>query len=179
MGYAVAEEALRAGHDVTLLSGPVALAPPEGATVVPFVTVEDLWAALAEHFDGCDVLVMAAAVGDFTVARPSATKLHRSDGTLTLELLPAPDLAAELGRRRRADQTIIGFAVEEPADADANARRKLAAKNCDYVVVNTPAALAAPASQAAILARDGTVELPWAERPKSELARAIVALFRR
>lgn len=176
-GYAVAEQAAKAGHTVTLLTGPVALAPPEGVYVIHFTSVAELQAALDERFDGCDALVMSAAVGDFTVGNRAAAKLHRSDGPITLELAPTADVLASLGARRRADQIIIAFAVEEPADADARAGEKLRRKNADYIVVNTPAALAAAASQAAILSPTGVV-LPWAHRAKTDLAREIVRLLK-
>ena len=113
MGYAVAAAGVAAGMEVTLLSGPVALAPPEGCQVVPFVTVADLKALLVARFDACDALVMGAAVGDFTVQNPSPGKLHRSDGPIRLTLLPTDDLLAALTARKRTTQRIVAFAVEE------------------------------------------------------------------
>ena len=174
MGYAVAAAAVAAGHDVTLLSGPVALKAPQGVTVVPFVTVADLKAALEYHFAACDVLIMAAAVGDFTVANPAATKIRRSAGPVTLELTPTEDLLASVAARRRPDQLLIGFAVAD-VDPDAVARQKLIAKGLDYIVVNTPAAMGEDESRAAILAEDGFV-LEWKVRTKAELAAGIVAI---
>jgi len=175
MGYAVAAAAAAAGHDVTLLSGPVALAPPPGVTVVPFVTVADLAATLEAHFDRCDVLVMAAAVGDFTIAQPASTKLRRSAGPITLDLTPTEDLLAGVAARRRANQVLIGFAVAD-VDPDTVAREKLATKGLDYIVVNTPAAMGTDDSHAAILSSDGVV-LPWECRSKRKLAAAIVGLI--
>ena len=175
MGYAVAEQALGAGHEVTLLTGPVALAPPAGAAVVRFETNEELLAALNARFDACDALVMAAAVGDFTVADAQPVKIRRSAGPITLELLPTPDLLEEVTRRRRPDQIIIAFAVVD-VDVEATARAKLLAKRADYIVVNSPAAIAAGASRAAILSRTATV-LDWATRSKEDLAREIVTLL--
>ncbi len=96
MGYAVAAAAAEAGMEVTLLSGPVALATPGGCEVVRFVTVAELKAALEARFAACDALVMAAAVGDFTVDRVASGKLHRDTGPLTLTLRPTPDLLAGL-----------------------------------------------------------------------------------
>lgn len=175
MGYAVAAAAARAGHEVTLLAGPVALAAPEGVTVVPFVTVADLKGALEKRFDACDVLIMAAAVGDFTVANPAATKIRRSAGPITIELTPTPDLLAAVAARRRDDQLLIGFAVAD-VDPDAVAREKLIAKGLDYIVVNTPAAMAADESHAAILSHEGFV-LEWERRTKVALAKEIVQLM--
>ena len=177
MGYAVAAAAIAAGHDVTLLTGPVHLDPPGGVAVVAFVSVADLASALAERFDACDAVVMAAAVGDFTVAAHAGTKLRRTAGPVTIELVPTEDLLAGLARRRRGGQVLIGFAVEQ-GDPLAGAGAKLTAKGVDYVVVNTPAAFAADAGEAAIVSRGGVV-LPWAERSKRQLAREIVALLGR
>jgi phosphopantothenoylcysteine decarboxylase/phosphopantothenate--cysteine ligase len=138
--------------------------------------VAELSAELQKRFDPCDALVMAAAVGDYEVRNVRQTKLRRSDGPLTVELAPTEDILAGLGSRRRADQIIVAFAVAD-VDVEAAARRKLLAKNADYIVVNSPAAIGANVSRAAILSRDGVV-LDWADRPKTELARAITALLR-
>jgi phosphopantothenoylcysteine decarboxylase / phosphopantothenate---cysteine ligase len=159
MGYAVAAAALAAGHEVTLLTGPVCLTPPPGATVVPFVTVAELQAELERRFDACDALIMSAAVGDFTVKDPYPTKLRRSAGPVTIELVPTEDILAGLSRRRRPGQILIGFAVQDfdPCSADpvsgaeAAARAELTVKGIDYVVANPPASMSADSSLAAIL----------------------------
>ena len=177
MGCAVAETALAAGHEVTLLAGPMAAEPPAGATVVPFVTVQELRDALHAHFDACDALIMAAAVGDFEVAQIHATKLRRAAGPVTLELVPTPDLLEEVTRRRRPEQIIVAFAVVD-VDPETTARQKLLAKRADYIIVNSPAAMGAGRSRAAVLSADGVV-LEWAERSKGELAREIVGLLKR
>ncbi len=177
MGYAVAEAALAAGHEVMLLTGPVALTPPAGAKVLPFVTVDDLRAALAAQFDSCDALIMAAAVGDFVVEKAGTKKIRRSAGPITLKLIPTPDLLEEVTRRRRQDQIIIAFGVVD-VEGEAAGRAKLAAKRADYIVINSPQAMDADDSRAAILSSAGTV-LDWAQRSKAELAGKIVALLNR
>jgi phosphopantothenoylcysteine decarboxylase/phosphopantothenate--cysteine ligase len=178
MGYAVADAAAEARMDVTLLSGPVALPTPTNCQVVRFVTVADLKAALEERFGDCDAVVMAAAVGDFTVDRVAGGKLHRKSGPMTLTLRPTPDLLAGLAAHKRPGQRIVAFAVEEgPVQAaQAAAAAKLAAKGADFIVVNTSAAMSAEKSEAAILGPGGLV-LPWARRSKEELARLIVGLL--
>ena len=175
MGYACAAAAVEAGHRVTLVTGPVALAPPAGVELVRFVSVAELRSALEERFDDCDALIMAAAVGDFTVAGARNGKIPRSGGPIQITLLPTEDILASLAARRREEQVLIGFALEEPADVE-KARGEMAAKGCDYVVLNRPAAMSAEASEACIISRGGIV-LPWAARPKEELARHIVALL--
>jgi phosphopantothenoylcysteine decarboxylase/phosphopantothenate--cysteine ligase len=180
MGYAVAAAATKAGCDVTLLTGPVALPPPKKCSVVPFETVRELTEALRRRFAACDALVMAAAVGDFTVRRPFERKLHRSAGQVELRLDPTEDVVAGMAAEKRADQTVVVFAVEDgtQAEGDTRAREKLRHKHADYVVVNTPAAIAADQSHACILSRDG-VALPWANRPKKDLAEQIVKLLKK
>ena len=203
MGCALAAEAVAAGHDVTLITGPTAIDPPAGCEVIEFVTVKELAQALDDRFDDCDALIMAAAVGDFTVGRvgqseakshlqsqkkvglrfasshpTDAGKISRSAGAIQITLTPTEDILAGLGRRKRRDQIIIAFAVEDaPAEqAEAKARNEMKRKNADYVVLNTPAAMGAETSEACILSPGGTA-LPWARRAKTDLARQIIALL--
>lgn len=183
MGCAAATAALEEGHDVTLLAGAIcdgllASAKQSGSKVVPFVSVTDLAEALELHFPDCDALVMAAAVGDFRTETGFPGKLSRGDGPVTLRLFPTEDLLAGLRSRKRSDQVVVAFAVEDGlrAEIEQKARAKLIAKNADYVVVNTTAAIAAKKSFACILSAAGVV-LPWAERPKEQLARKIVKLL--
>ena len=177
MGYACAAGAVAAGHEVTLLTGPVAAPAPDGCQVAGFVTIGELAAAVEERFDACDALIMAAGVGDFTVAARRTGKIPRSGGAVQITLTPSRDILASVAARRRDDQILIAFAVETGRDED-KARREMTAKNCDYVVLNPPAAIAADESEACILSRGGVV-LPWALRPKTELAREVVALLGR
>ena len=178
MGYAVAAVAAAAGHEVTLLTGPVALAPPAGCEVVRFVSVDDLKQALAVRFGDCDVLVMAAAVGDFRPERRVEGKIPRGGGPVTLQLVPTEDLLAGLAGGRRSGQVVVAFAVEDPPleRAEAKARAEMAAKGADLVVVNTPAAMGAEESDACILSPRGTA-VPWGRRGKQQLAEEIVKLL--
>jgi len=178
MGYAVAAAAAATGHEVTLLSGPVSLAAPPGCTVAPFVSVGDLKTALEQRFDWCDALVMAAAVGDFMPEARSPAKLRRGGGPIVVRLLPTEDLLAGLRGRKRPGQVVVAFAVEDgPAERiEAKARAEMAAKGADFVVANTPGAMAAAGSLACILSADGVV-LPWGHRPKEVLAAEIVGLL--
>jgi len=177
MGYAVAAEAVAAGHDVTLITGPVAIEPPPGCEVVEFVTVGEIAQALNERFDDCEALIMSAAVGDFTIERPATGKISRSAGAVRITLVPTEDILAKLGARK-GRRKIVAFAVQEgpleKVQAEALAEMKL--KSADYVVVNTPAAMAAEESYACILSGEGVV-LPWSARPKTELAGQIVRLI--
>ena len=182
MGVAVADQAARAGHAVTLLAGPgVDLSGlPASLERVSFVSVADLKTALRERFGACDALVMAAAVGDFQVANRLDRKIPRSGGPITLRLVPTEDLLASLGPLKRPGQIVIAFAVEDgPADAiQAKARREMKAKSADYVVVNRPEAMSAAESEACILGPRETI-LPWAVRPKEMLGAEIVRILER
>jgi len=180
MGCAVAEAAAEAGHNVTLLlaEGLVTSVTSEKITVVPFITVEDLNRELTACFAGCEALVMAAAVGDFRVEEPAKAKLSRSAGPIDLHLVPTEDVVAGVAARKRDDQTVITFAVEDGAidEMEARARAEMAAKNADYVVLNRPSAIGCDQSRACILSPAG-VALPWATRPKRQLAREILNLL--
>ena len=174
MGYAVAAEAAAAGHQVTLISGPVAIAPPAGVQLVLIASVTELAQALQERFDACDALIMAAAVGDFRVQEKFDAKIPRCGGPVRITLVPTADILAALGARRRRGQVLVGFAVE-PEPNEAKARQELAAKNCDYLVLNAAAAMGADESEASILSPEG-LALPPAKRSKGALAKEIIAL---
>ena len=183
MGCALAQAAVEAGHQVTLLLaqslvGSEATKLTRNTTLVPFVTVEDLKGRLKALLADSDALIMAAAVGDFRVEGPARSKLSRSAGPIDLRLLPTEDVVASAGAAKRDDQVIITFAVEDGAvdEAEAKARAEMAAKKADYVVVNTPAAIGSDDSRACILSASGVV-LPWAVRTKQQLAREIVNLL--
>jgi phosphopantothenoylcysteine decarboxylase / phosphopantothenate---cysteine ligase len=191
MGYAVAAAALRRGHDVTLLTGPVATQPPESTRpaagkvarvgacrVVPFISVDGLSAAMRKHFPSADAVVMAAAVGDFRPARVSRRKLSRRGGPITLRLVPTKDVLAGAAAGKKPGQIVLAFAVEDgPRNrAVAKATSEMRRKNADFVLVNTPAAMGASQSEACILSPSG-VALPWGRRNKSALAARIVRVL--
>ncbi|HEY3500172.1 MAG TPA: bifunctional phosphopantothenoylcysteine decarboxylase/phosphopantothenate--cysteine ligase CoaBC [Polyangiaceae bacterium] len=143
MGFAIAERAARRGAKVSLIAGPVSLATPPGVTRHDVRSAVELrtalWNVLGPDLSGADALVMAAAVADYRPATPSQEKLRRGAGQLALELVPNPDLLAEIGRARRGTRPVlIGFALGTEADerAVASARAKLADKRVDLVVAN-------------------------------------------
>jgi phosphopantothenoylcysteine decarboxylase/phosphopantothenate--cysteine ligase len=136
MGIALAEAARDAGWSVTLLLGPIAAEPPADMQTASFETAADLAKLLDEHFPACDVLIMAAAVADYRPSQTSAAKLPRQDRPLVLELEPTPDLVAACAARKRPDQRIIGFALEEPAVLERRALDKLRRKGLDAIVAN-------------------------------------------
>ncbi|TAN38124.1 MAG: bifunctional phosphopantothenoylcysteine decarboxylase/phosphopantothenate--cysteine ligase CoaBC [Verrucomicrobia bacterium] len=135
MGYALAEEAAARGHEVTLISGPVALQPPKNAQVVRVVTAADMLAAVKLHLKKCDVLIMAAAVADWRPARVGKRKMKKGGAQrLTLELQPTPDILKSIGKLK-GRRIFVGFAAETH-NLRAEAKRKLREKNLDLIVAN-------------------------------------------
>lgn len=130
MGSCVAREAVRRGHRVTVVSGPVACPPPRGVAVTRVETAGQMRAELRRHLPGADVVVMAAAVCDFRASAVRRGKLPRR-GALTLRLRATPDIVANLPRRR--DQLVVGFALET-GRALARAFKKLKEKRLDLIV---------------------------------------------
>jgi phosphopantothenoylcysteine decarboxylase / phosphopantothenate---cysteine ligase len=135
MGAAIVAEALARGAEVTAVAAATTVDPPAGARVVRVETAQQLYDAVLAEADAQDVLVMAAAVADFRPKRVAEGKLKKDQGVPEVVLEPTPDTLAELGRRRRPGQVLVGFAAET-GDHLAGARRKLEAKHLDLVVLN-------------------------------------------
>jgi len=133
-GHALAEAAWRRGAEVTLVTT-TDRSVPAGITRVRVDTAEEMAAAMLARADRADVVVMAAAVADFRPAAVSGSKLHKADGVPTIVLESTTDILAELGRRRRPGQVLVGFAAETDRVAD-RAAAKLAAKGVDLMVAN-------------------------------------------
>jgi phosphopantothenoylcysteine decarboxylase/phosphopantothenate--cysteine ligase len=170
MGYALARAARRYGK-VTLVSGPVALKPPTGVTVVPVTTAQEMSEAVLAQFADADVVIMTAAVCDFRPHRIAKRKIKKTSFTGKLELVPTVDILATLGKRKH-HQLLVGFAAETNA-LKANAQKKLHRKNLDLIVANDARAMEAETNQVTLLYRDGRVErLP--EMPKARVATAII-----
>jgi phosphopantothenoylcysteine decarboxylase/phosphopantothenate--cysteine ligase len=167
MGYALARAALKAGHNVTLITAPTALQPPTGAEIVRVENAAQMFAAVKEHFARCDCLIMAAAVADYTPSRPSKTKLKKQAAKLTLGLKPTPDILKWAGRQKKDGQILVGFALEDK-DLRANAERKMREKHLDMIVANTPGAIGADTSTLHIKTTDSNwVEVNTARKTAS------------
>ena len=158
MGYAVASEAVRRGHEVLLVSGPSGVRPPSGIEVVRVETALEMRAAVLDALACSDALVMTAAVADFRPARRIDGKLKkRGKEMLVLRLVRNPDILAEAARVKREGQVFVGFALETDALLE-EAKRKMAAKRLDAVVANGPEAMRAKRMNAVLLTADGRVE---------------------
>jgi phosphopantothenoylcysteine decarboxylase/phosphopantothenate--cysteine ligase len=172
MGVAVAAEAMARGAAVTLVAGPMDVEAPEGATVVRVRTALEMQDACRDAFAACDVLVMAAAVGDFRAAGPTDRKIKRTGEGLTLELAPNPDILAGLGASRRDDQVLVGFALETD-DPETAGREKLGRKGLDLIVVNRPeTGIGGETNVVTLLDAAGAEALP--EMGKDEVARRLL-----
>lgn len=138
MGYAIAEAAAAAGARVVLVSGPVALAAPDGVEVVPVKTARDMLAAASSVFPAADAAIFAAAVADLRPANPADRKLKKGRDDAALANVPLtenPDILATLAAGKRPDQYVVGFAAETN-DVLMNAHAKLQKKNADMIVAN-------------------------------------------
>ena len=133
-GHALADEAAARGAEVTLVTTTGLPVGPE-VRVVGVTTADEMHQAVVEHADRADVVVMAAAVADFTPVAPAASKLKKADGVPLVELRPTVDILAELGRDRREGRTVVGFAAETD-DVEQHARSKVESKGADLIVVN-------------------------------------------
>jgi len=171
MGYAIAREARRRGHEVTLVSGPVALKPPRGVTFVPVTTADEMARACKRAFRQVEAAVMAAAVCDDRPADPSGQKVPKRSGRKRVVLEPTEDIAAALGRRK-GRRILIGFAMEDH-DGKRHAEAKLRKKNCDLIVLNSLDSLGGNKTVVAIF----SPEYGWSEPmagTKATIARRIV-----
>jgi len=172
-GYAVAEEAYNAGADVTLISGPVSLAPPHGIETVQVGTAREMEIAVREAIMGADVLVMAAAVADYAPIEVSEQKIKKTGEKLEISLGRNPDILGGLAEMDLPGLVRIGFAAETQ-DLLQNARQKLEKKQLDMIIANDAvSSIGSDASALTFITRNGDVEhLP--PLPKQESARRIV-----
>jgi phosphopantothenoylcysteine decarboxylase/phosphopantothenate--cysteine ligase len=163
MGAAIVAEALARGAEVTAVAAATSIDPPAGARLVRVETAQQLYDAVLAAAHAQDVLIMAAAVADFRPKRVAEGKLKKDQGVPEVVLEPTPDTLAELGRRRRPDQLLVGFAAET-GDHLAGARKKLEAKHLDLVVLNhvegAHSAFAADDADAYLVDADTVEELP-------------------
>ena len=177
MGYAIAEAALEAGHQVVLISGPAALPPPAAAHFISILTSDELFAAVHEQVRDCDLLVMCAAVCDYQPLVRARQKMEKDEGTFALQLRPTRDILASLPHPDRS-YFVVGFAAQTH-DLAANARRKLHAKNCDVIVANDvsdPAiGMESDDNAVTLFARD-VAEKAISRAPKKIIAREILKI---
>lgn len=182
MGFALAEACAEAGAEVTLVAGPVSLNTAHASIHrIDVESASEMYRAAVEVYEHADVAIMCAAVADYAPETVSDVKLKRSGEERVLRLKPNPDIAAELGRRKRAGQYLVGFALETN-DEESNARLKLTKKNLDLIVLNSlrdaGAGFRCDTNKVTVIGREGEpVEIPC--KPKTEVAADIVELLAR
>jgi phosphopantothenoylcysteine decarboxylase/phosphopantothenate--cysteine ligase len=137
MGFAIAEELAKRGAIVILVSGPVSLKPSHpGIQLIKVSSAEEMYEVCNTRFAHMDAAILSAAVADFTPVNPLPEKVKREKENYVLELKPTIDIAAHLGKMKKASQVLAGFALETSNEM-ANAQKKLRSKNLDFIVLNS------------------------------------------
>ena len=179
MGFALAEECVRRGADVTLVCGPVSTQlSPMAAQLIKRINVEscqEMFNAATTVFPNCNAAILCAAVADFRPDHQADQKIKREGDDLQLRLLPNPDIAAELGRMKQSGQHLVGFALETN-DEQANAQKKLQKKNLDFIVLNSlrneGTCFQSDENQISIINADG--QRDYERKSKSAVAKDII-----
>ena len=176
MGFALAEECARQGAEVELIVGPVALTtshPRIHRTDVE--SCEEMYQAAIRLYSSCDAAILCAAVADFRPETIATEKIKREKDDLVIRLKPTHDIAAELGKMKKTDQRLVGFALETN-DEQQNAQGKLERKNFDFIVLNSlrneGTCFQSDENQISIISRQGQKDFP--RKPKCEVATDIV-----
>ena len=173
MGLCIASEAVRRGHEVTLIAGSVALPVPHGVEIIRVVSAKEMFQATVSLFEKCHVAVMTAAVCDYRPLRRLDHKLKKRSRTRVVRLQPTDDILSHLGRIK-GDRVTIGFAMEDH-DHHANAEAKLRRKQCDAIVLNGIGNVGADTASVEILRAD-TGWAPPVTGTKPQIAGAVVDL---
>lgn len=174
MGFACAEAAARAGHRVTLVTGPSALENPRGVTVIRVTSALEMRAASMKAYGSADAVIATAAVSDYRPAVRLNGKMKKGPRRISVSLVQTPDILGEMARKK-GNRILIGFALET-RDEVANALAKLASKRLDHVVLDSPAAFGAGRIDATVVHADGSRE-SFRKISKKELARRLVGLL--
>ena len=177
MGFALAEECARRGAEVTLVAGPVSLKVNHpNITRIDVESAGEMYNASVKEFSLVDAAILCAAVADFRPSEQYAEKVKRGEDLFTISLVPNKDIAASLGKMKRANQTLIGFALETN-DEETNALKKIVKKNLDFIVLNslndTGAGFKYDTNKIAILNKNGERK-DFALKSKKEVASDII-----
>ena len=162
MGYAIAENAMLRGADVTLVTGPCAVEPPMFVKVKPVISAQDMYEAVTEEYEQTDIVIMTAAVADYRPAQVSTEKVKKQDGDLSIPLVRTKDILATLGASK-THQFLCGFSMETQNMLE-NSRAKIAKKNLDMIVANNlkvaGAGFGTDTNVITLIAKDFEKELP-------------------
>ena len=174
MGYALAAAALRAGHAVELVTGPVDLDPPAGCRVHRIETTDQLRESCVRLFPECDGVIATAAVCDYRPKRRISGKITKTGQPIVLELTETSDVLAELGAQR-GHRWVMGFALESQ-DPRTNAMRKLRMKNCSCIVLNDTSAIGSLSNSVEVLSPDAET-IAEIRGTKDEVAQRLMELI--
>ena len=177
MGYAIAKMAMLRGAEVTLISGKTDLPPVPFVNMVSVVSAADMFEAVTAHAAQADIIVMAAAIADYTPANYVDNKIKKKDGDLSIPLIRTQDILKWLGEHRQAHQTICGFSMETE-NLIENSRAKLIKKNADMICANNlkveGAGFGVDTNVISVITKDEIVELPL--QSKDSAANAILTI---
>ncbi len=175
MGYAIAEAAIEAGHEVVLISGPVHLDPPTGAKFISVTTAAEMFEAVHRESGAYDVCVLCAAVADYKPLKFSSSKIKKTGDAISLELVPTRDILASLSKQDR-QFLVVGFAAETD-DMEKNARGKMRDKDCDIIVANDAVTgIEGDENEVVVLFQNGGKQR-ISRAPKKIIARELVEIF--
>ncbi|MCG8700895.1 MAG: bifunctional phosphopantothenoylcysteine decarboxylase/phosphopantothenate--cysteine ligase CoaBC [Bacteroidales bacterium] len=176
MGYALAETASNHGAEVKIISGPVNIECPCGVQVKNVTTASEMFIETTKIADDYDIIILAAAVADFTPEQKSTEKIKNKDDAFSIQLKPTKDIAEHVGKNKKANQLVVGFALETGNEIE-NAKAKLVKKNFDYIVLNSlkdeGAGFGYDTNKVSIINSKGNVE-SLELKPKSEVANEII-----
>ncbi len=175
MGYALAKMARNLGAEVTLVSGKTNLEPIRDVNMIQVTSAKEMAEAVFAYNKTSDVMILAAAVADFTPKEIADNKIHKTGEGMNLELVKTTDILETIGKEKREGQILIGFAMETEKLLES-ARKKLEKKNCDYIVANNlkeqGAGFAYDTNKVAIISKDDVKEYPLLS--KQDAAREIL-----
>src|SRR5690606_20839979 len=179
MGYAIASALQSMGATVTLVSGPTQLPTPPEVNRHDVTSAQEMLEACSIYFEKSDIIVMSAAVADYTPVETAVQKIKKSDTNIEITLKKTTDILATLGKRKTDKQTLVGFALETE-NALQNAQDKLKRKNLDYIVLNSMqdegAGFAGDTNKVTIIDRSGEIK-EFGLKSKKEVANDIASII--
>ncbi len=177
MGYALAQAAVEAGHEVTLISGPTSLTPPSGLDFIQIETAREMYDAVAQNIGACQIAIFTAAVADYRPVAVAEQKIKKSSAALTIELERTEDILGSVRHVFGFTGTLVGFAAESE-HLIAHAQEKLVRKGCDMIIANDitqPGIGFDSAENAVTLCLPNGQTKPLPRQLKTQLARALLA----
>ena len=173
MGIALGEAALNLGLKTTIICGPISIATPNGAKIIDVISAKDMRSAVLEQYKNHDIIIMCAAVADFSPVRKSSHKVKKDKSSLEIKLKHNKDILMELGKRKSKSQTLVGFALETE-NLKKNALNKMKNKGCDWIIANDAKTIGKDKSKCYMFDKDGN-EYKIPQLPKTDIAKIIMS----